>query len=54
MVKSETRRDAETLVRNQKKQKKNPLKPKPDGLKPKAINWEKKLKVSKQNKSMKT
>ena len=32
---------------------KNPSKPKPDGLKPKAMKWKKKLKVEKQKKSIK-
>ena len=30
------------------KDKKNPSKPQPDGLKPQAIKWEKKLQVEKQ------
>ena len=33
---------------------KNPLKRKPDGLKPKPIKWEKKLQVQNDKKSMKT
>ena len=35
------------------KNKKNPSQPKPDGLKPKAIKWKKKLQVEKQKKSIK-
>ena len=36
-----------------RKTKKNPSKPKPDGPKPKAIKWIKKLQVEKQQKSIK-
>ena len=34
------------------KTKKNPSQPKPDGLKPKAIKWKKKLQIKKQKKSI--
>ena len=35
------------------KTEKNPSKPKPDGPKPQAIKWKKKVQVKKQKKSMK-
>ena len=34
------------------KTKKNPSQPKPDGLKPKASQWRKKLQIKKQKKSI--